>query len=47
MRFTHYRNSDSMGNWYLFGLNLYKDEIGWTLDLITGKHLFALHWGSK
>jgi hypothetical protein len=45
MRFRHYRNSDSMGNWYLFGLNLYKDELGWTFDLIVGKHLFAIKWG--
>jgi hypothetical protein len=47
MKFRHYRNIYSMGNWYLFGLNLYKDDIGWTLDLIAGKHMFAIKWGNK
>ena len=42
MRFRHYNNSKSMGNYYIFGFNIYKDRNGWTVDLIIGKHVFAL-----
>lgn len=46
MRFRHYDNSHSLGNSYAFGLNLYKDRRGQaTLDLIIGKHVFAVLFG--
>lgn len=47
MRFRHYRNSDSLGNRYIFGWNIYKDHIGWSMDLIIGKHLFAIYFGGN
>lgn len=44
IHFRHYRNSDSLGNTYLFGFNLYKDQYRYfTIDLILGKHVFVLY----
>jgi hypothetical protein len=45
MRFRHYKNSGSLGVRYLFGLNIYKDDIGWTIDLIIGRHVFVVLFG--
>lgn len=42
IRFRHYRNSDSLGNKYVFGFNVYRDiSEKFTIDLIIGKHVFV------
>jgi len=47
VRFKHYKNSNSLGNKYVFGLNVYKNNRGWNADLIIGKRVFILYWGEK
>ena len=49
MKFRHYNNSETFGNFYIFGLNLYRDGIyfKWTLDLILGKHVFVVLFARK
>jgi hypothetical protein len=48
MRVRHFRNSDSLGNSYLFGFNIYRDgNRKLTIDLILGKHVFALIMGEQ
>jgi hypothetical protein len=48
MRFRHYNQSGSLGNQYLFGLNVYKDHRSQaTIDLIIGRHVFALLIGGR
>jgi hypothetical protein len=43
MRLKFYKNSNSLGNSYVFGLNVYKDSSRrFTIDLILGKRVFAL-----
>ncbi len=48
MKFRHYDNSGSLGNRYIFGLNIYTDGRGrFTIDLILGRHVFALIKGEQ
>lgn len=42
IRFKHYKDSNSMGNGYIFGLNIYRDMFKIiTIDLIIGRHVFV------
>lgn len=43
IRFKRYDNSASMGNSYVFGLNLYRYNRQLTLDLILGKRVFVIY----
>ena len=47
IKFKRYNNSDSMGNSYLFGVNLYRYQKSLTLDLILGKHVFVVYGDQK
>lgn len=44
VRFTRYNNSDSLGNTYVFGFNIYRDYRRlFTVDLIIGKRVFVFY----
>lgn len=44
IKFRHYRNSNSLGTEYVFGINLYNMKTQPTLDIIFCKHVFVFFW---
>jgi hypothetical protein len=47
IKFTKYKNSDSLGTKYLFGINVYNLKTRPVLDIIIGKYIFVFYWVKK